>query len=265
MTTQISPLSRHDIASGFRALGVSRGDVLLLHSSLRSFGPVSGGAETVIDGILDAVGDTGTLLVPTLTGHENLWPESPPHVDLRSAPCWVGRIPETLRQRPEAVRSVHPTHSCAALGARAGELTRGHHLSPTPCGVTSPYFRVAAAAGYIAMAGCDLSACTTFHTVEELANVDYHLQPTIAYGTCIDPEGNRIDTPCRLHSYAGPPRDFPVMEPIMAERGLLRIGPVGASTVRLIDAMGLIESTLDKLRFDPWYITAWRGQRRPQC
>lgn len=258
-----SKIDRAGIAEGLRALGVRPGSVLLMHSSLRSFGQVIGGADAVIDGILDVIGPEGTLLAPTLTGHETLSPENPPHIDLRSTPGWTGRISETLRQRPGAVRSIHPTHSCAAFGGHAGELTHEHYVSATPCGTASPYFRVAEAGGYIIMAGCGLESCTTFHTVEELANVDYHLQPEIACGSCIDLEGRRIDTPCRLHSYQGPARDFPVMEPILLERGLMRIGTVGESEVRVIHAMGLIEATLDKLRFDPYYVTVWRGRGRP--
>jgi len=259
MTSRQPVVTRADIAEGFRALGIPKHAALLLHSSLSSFGQVDGGADAVIDGILDALGPEGTLLVPTLTGHEHLSPDNPPHVDLRTAPCWVGTIPETLRKRPDAVRSIHPTHSCAALGNRAEELTRDHHLSPTPCGTTSPYFRVAVAGGYIAMAGCTLDTCTTFHTVEELANVDYHLRRDVAYGSCIDRHGVRIETPCRLHRYDGPERDFPVMEPILLEKRLMHIGTVGRSTVRLIHAMGLIESSLDKVRFDPYYLTVLRG------
>lgn len=251
-------ISRSDIAEGFRALGIVRGDNILLHSSLKSFGRVDGGADTVLDGILDALGDAGTLLVPTLTGGPELSPANPPHIDLRVKPCWTGAIPEALRQRSNAIRSTHPTHSCAALGGRAEELTRGHYISPTPCGVTSPYFRLAMAGGYIAMAGCTLDACTTCHTVEELANVDYHLQADVAYGNCIDIRGNPVDTPCRLHSYDGPSRNFPVLEPLLLERGLMRIGKVGESTVRLVNAMGLIETALDKMRFDPYYITVLR-------
>lgn len=251
-------LTRSDIAQGFRELGLSPGGSLLLHSSLKSFGHVDGGPDAVIDGLLDALGEAGTLLAPTLTGSPELSPDNPPHIDLRITPCWTGAIPEALRQRPGAIRSTHPTHSCAAAGFRAEELTRGHHLSPTPCGVTSPYFRLAAAGGYIAMAGCALDACTTCHTIEELANVDYHLQPEVAYGSCIDRHGNHVETPCRLHSYNGPARDFPVLEPLLLERGLMRIGAVGHGTVRLISAMGLIETALDKMRFDPFFITVLR-------
>ncbi len=248
-------ITQQQITDGFHRLGVQSGEILLVHSSLKSFGQVAGGADAVIDGLLDALGPEGTLLAPTLTGHEKLSPENPPHVDLRTAPCWVGIIPETLRQRPEAVRSTHPTHSCAAIGARAEELTRDHHASPTPCGVTSPYYRVAEAGGRIAMAGCPLDTCTTFHTIEELANVPYHLQPEVAYGTCIDRHGNRVDTPCLLHSYEGPERNFPVVEPLLLENGQMHNGHVGASTIHLLDAMGLIETALERIRFDPYYLT----------
>ena len=248
-------VTRQAIADGFRELGVGAGDVLLLHSSLSSFGRVEGGADTVIDGVLDALTKDGTLVVPTLTGSRDLSPANPPHIDLRTTPCWTGRIPEALRLRCEAVRSTHPTHSCAAIGARAEAIMRNHALSPTPCGVLSPYFQAALAGGKIVFAGCTLQVCTTCHTVEEIANVPYHLQSDVAYGSCIDQHGNHVETPVRLHSYEGPTRDFPVLEPVLLERDLMCIGKVGDSTVRLIDAMGLIETALEKVRFDPYYLT----------
>ena len=254
-------VTRWDIAEGFRDLGMAEGNALLLHSSLSSFGHVQGGADTVIEGILEAVGSTGTLLAPTLTGSEALSPENAPHIDLRSEPCWTGRVAETLRQRAGAVRSTHPTHSCAAIGARARELTQGHHLAPTPCGITSPYYRLAAARGYIALAGCRLDVCTTLHTVEELANVPYHLQTETTFGSCIDYNGGHIETPCRLHSYLGPKRDFRILEPLLLEGGFMRTALIGQSMVRLIDAMGLIEIALDALRFDPFYLTILRGTK----
>ena len=257
-------VSRWDIAEGFRDLGMAEGDILLLHSSLSRFGHVQGGADTVIDGILEAVGSTGTLLAPTLTGSEELSPENAPHIDLRSQPCWTGQVAEALRQRAGAVRSTHPTHSCAAIGARARELTQDHHRSPTPCGITSPYYRLAAAQGYIALAGCGLDTCTTFHTVEELANVPYHLQTKTTFGTCIDDNGDRVETPCRLHSYLGPKRDFRILEPQLLERGFMRTALIGQSMVRLVDAMGLIETALDALRFDPFYLTILRGTQVPK-
>lgn len=255
-------VTRKQIADGFRSLGVREGDVILAHSSLSSFGRVRGGADAVIDGILDALGEAGTLLVPTLTGDESLSPDRPPHIDLRTHPCWTGRIPETLRLREGACRSIHPTHSCAALGGRKEELTMDHYLSPTPCNLTSPYFRVAQAKGCIALIGCSLETCTTFHTVEELANLEYVCQSDVTQATCIDPYGNKIDTPLRLHSYQGPKRDFSVMDLVLQRKGLMRVGHIGNCTIRLIHSTGLIETAMDKLRHDPYYLTAlrtWNG------
>jgi aminoglycoside 3-N-acetyltransferase len=250
-------MRRQEIREAFECF-VSKGSVVLLHSSLSSLGVVDGGADTVIDGMMDALGRDGTLVVPTLTGHEALSSHNPPHIDLRTEPSWTGLIGETLRKRPEAVRSVHPTHSCAAIGARAEELTRDHYLSPTPCGITSPYFRVALAQGYIVMLGCTLDTCTTFHTIEEIANLDYVCQSEVAHGTCIDRFGNTLQTPCRLHRYDGPDRDFPVMEPILRSKHAMRIERVGSAELRVINAMALIELTLDRLRFDPMFLTSAR-------
>ena len=38
---------------------------LLMHSSLHSLGQVDGGAETLIDALLEVLGEEGTLMVPT--------------------------------------------------------------------------------------------------------------------------------------------------------------------------------------------------------
>jgi len=87
---------------------------VLVHSSLSSLGCVEGGADAVIDALLDVLGPGGTLVVPTLTGTESLSAENPPRYDPDATPCWTGRVPETLRRRPGAMRSLHPTHSVAA-------------------------------------------------------------------------------------------------------------------------------------------------------
>ena len=55
------------ICKDLHALGVRAGDTILVHSSLKSLGPVPGGAETVIQGLLKALGDDGTLLFPAFS------------------------------------------------------------------------------------------------------------------------------------------------------------------------------------------------------
>ena len=62
-----APRTRDSLAGDLRALGIGAGDVLLVHSSLRSLGWVSGGALAVVQALLDVLGPAGTLVVPSQT------------------------------------------------------------------------------------------------------------------------------------------------------------------------------------------------------
>ena len=53
-------LTQQQIEDGLRALGVMSGMMLEVHSSLSSFGPVEGGAETVIRALKKCCGPEGS-------------------------------------------------------------------------------------------------------------------------------------------------------------------------------------------------------------
>src|SRR5258708_9670122 len=146
-------VDRSGLVEDLRKLGLPEGADVLVHSSLSRLGNVIGGAETVMSALGDVVGPSGTLLFPTLTGAASPRPSRPPRVHVRSTPCWTGRIPETARQSPGARRSVHPTHSVAAIGASAETYAIGHEQSATPCDEHSPYFRLVESGGWILVLG----------------------------------------------------------------------------------------------------------------
>ena len=246
----MTTVTAHDITSGLHTLGLHAGDVALVHSSLSSFGHVEGGAEAVIDALLETVGPTGTILMPTLTGSEALSPDNPPVFDPRRSPCWVGRIPETFRQRPDAIRSLHATHSAAAIGREAVALTTEHLDSITPCDAHSPYGKLAQMPnGYILLLGVDHQRNTTMHHIEELVGVDYHIQPGFARAQVML-EGQTLVRHILLHRY-GTARNFNVMEPALIERGIQQNGRIGQADVRLIHAGRMVEITAQALRLDP--------------
>jgi aminoglycoside 3-N-acetyltransferase len=240
----------HQICSALKNLGLPNGASVMVHSSLRSFGWVNGGAQTVIEALLHSVGPQGNVLMPTLTGSPALNAANPPRFDVRTTPCWTGRIPETFRQMPDALRSLHPTHSVAIIGPQKHNLTRDHQLSPTPCGKETPYYRLAERDGYVLLFGVDLECVTLFHTVEELAGVPYHMQPALVDAVVIDWEGNEKTYRIGIHQY-GTPRNFSIMEPRLKDAGVLKKGRVLESTTRLIRARPLVGLTLDALRHDP--------------
>ena len=85
--------TRKSLADQFRELGVNHGDTLLLHSSLRSLGWVNGGAEAVILALLDVLGNTGMLMVPTQSS-DNSDPANWQHPPVPEA--WKPIIRETM-------------------------------------------------------------------------------------------------------------------------------------------------------------------------
>ena len=57
-------ITREQITGDLKALDIRTGDAVMMHSSLSALGFVDGGAETVVDALLETVGPDGTLLVP---------------------------------------------------------------------------------------------------------------------------------------------------------------------------------------------------------
>src|SRR5438445_7962273 len=102
-------VTRADLVAGLRAIGIEPGGIIQVHSSLSRLGYVEGGAETVVDALLEVVGPEGTVMVPTFNhGAAEIY-------DTATTPSVNGAVTEALRRRPEARRSLHPTHPYAAI------------------------------------------------------------------------------------------------------------------------------------------------------
>jgi len=153
--------------------GITAGDTLFIHSSLRSIGQVNGGADAIINAFLEVLGKDGTLCVPTLCQTSG-FPREP--FDLMTSRSEVGTLTEVFRLRQGAQRSNHPTHSIAALGARAHILTAGHEkvkgaLSPWGCdafGSNSPWDKLYRTGCKYMFVGVDFTVCTMFHYAQTL-------------------------------------------------------------------------------------------------
>lgn len=248
-------VTKEDIVAGLSGLGLKPGDSVLVHSSLSSFGHVVGGADAVIDAIIECISPGGTVMFPTFTGHKDLSPQNPPFFDVLNTPCWTGIIPETARKRPGFVRSAHPTHSVCAFGKHAEEYTEAHEFAPTPCGFGTPFDALVDADGYILFLGVGHQCNTMMHYCEEVANVPYHLQEEEAYATIRYADGRTADVPVRLHKY-GVPRDFTRLEPEFIAKGVQVESRIGNSLVKLVKAWHMVEIVLARLKEDPTILLA---------
>jgi aminoglycoside 3-N-acetyltransferase len=205
---------------------------------MASLGQVDGGPDAVIDVLLETVGEDGLVVVPTFA--------CDPPFDRRTSPTPLGAIPDRLWRRPNAVRSLHPTHSVAAIGRGAEELIGDHEKAATAYAEGTPYHTLATTGGKILLLGVDQDRNTTLHTAEALSGAVYLTDIT---GTYVDDNGKQVTIP--VAAMAGPHRDFIGLDRLFREHGVMRMGNIGGAVCRLMDAGAMLEVAMQALKQDP--------------
>jgi aminoglycoside 3-N-acetyltransferase len=179
---QVAPYTVQSLSQDLRALGLAAGDTVLVHSSAGSLGFVVGGVQAVVQALLDVLGPSGTLVVPTHTPDntepadwrnppvpESWWPairsQAPGFDRCRTPSRWMGVIAETVRTWPAALRSDHPQVSFAAVGAHADVITSAHQLDDA-LGERSPLGAVYRLDGKVLLLGCGHDSNTSLHLAE---------------------------------------------------------------------------------------------------
>ena len=71
---------KDNIIEALKEVGVSKGQAIMVHTSLSSLGFVCGGALIVIEALLESVGAEGTIMMPTQSW-ENLDPTAGVHCE----------------------------------------------------------------------------------------------------------------------------------------------------------------------------------------
>lgn len=59
-------MNKKELIKGLQDIGLRPGMSVEVHSSLSSFGQVEGGAETVIEALMECVGSEGSIFMPAL-------------------------------------------------------------------------------------------------------------------------------------------------------------------------------------------------------
>ena len=249
---QILPLvTKEDIIKGLRELGLKEGDMVMTHSSLKGFGIVEGGAETVISALQSVLTEKGILALPGLSLCVDGSPKAPYHPETSTIESWVGTIPETFRKLPGVLRSSHPTHSVCAWGEKAEEFLS----SSDPMDVFAkdgPWGKLARENGKILFLGDSTTGNTFLHACEAWYG-DY-LDYTVAKVQKDD--GSFALVPVK--NYPGGCRGgwYPLRKNApyyrkLEEMQIFRYGKVGNAVLTLADAASLADAIKKLLEEDP--------------
>ncbi len=235
-----------------RRLGVEEGMSLMVHSSLRKIGAnVENGAEAVIETLLDLIGPRGTLIVPTITG--NVRPDQPVfHVEY--TPSTVGYLTNVFRMREDAVRSLHPVHSVAAIGPLAEYFTTGHLAANTPWSPETPYGRIVRDENCsILFLGVNLDYNSCFHALEIEARLPGMHTASNTTLHIIDKSGREHTVEHHWHDKTE--RFFADMEGLLSQGGCLNVGRTARGVSRLVQSVPMRSIILDLLNSEPWLMT----------
>ncbi len=225
---QVSP---QQLDEGLASLGLTGAQHVIVHSSLRSFGALDGGVETLLSRLEQ---HTATLVAPAFSYQTLLrGPDSPIHAqfhrDTRVSHD-IGRLAQTMVERSDARRSFHPALSFVAIGEQAETVLDAQTLA-------NPYAPIGALYdldGFALLAGVDHSSDTSIHYGEYLAGM-----PLLTRHLPLD---GRV-TSC---SFPNCSADFERLAPYVHPRTT----QVGRSRLRLFRVRELVDATVDLLRQD---------------
>lgn len=248
-------VTKPDIHHAIQALGLAN-QPLCVHASLRSFGWVEGGAQTIIEGLLAA---SCTVLVPAFSDKFGVAPlptmhrlqngsdydwvmrKAWPGVDKIYTPASnaiekaeMGAIPAAVVQWPDRQRGNHPLCSFAALGPLAEVLV----ATQAPLAVNAPLKTLAELKGYVVLMGVGLESMTLLHLAEQQAGRN----PFRRWAN--DQNGETMEV-----EMGGCSDGFGKLAAILAP--LMRETQVGQSHWRIFPAQETLTLAADAIRRDP--------------
>ena len=240
------PITVKGICRDLKELGVNKGDTVLVHSSLSSLGWTCGGAQAVISGLQEAIGQDGSLIMPAHSGDwsdPNEW-ENPPipsewiPIVMENMPAFnpdltptrgMGRIAELYRTLPYSLRSNHPQVSFAASGMHAKDIVDNHCLTPQFGMESSPLGKMYALNAKVLLLGVGYDACTSFHLAETMTKA----MPKKQLATALMEDGIRIWKSFEDYDYDSD--DFEELGKAFEKNHKVNTALVGQATCKLFD------------------------------
>ena len=120
-------LTKDELKKHFKNLGIQDGDLINLKASLRSIGKIDGGANTLIDALLECVGSEGTIVTDSFVKVYSVlsFPFWRTIVN-RETPSYAGALANAMIHYPNSFRSHHPVQKFCLIGKHARFLANSH-------------------------------------------------------------------------------------------------------------------------------------------
>ena len=249
----MKPVMKNEIIDALRVVGLTAGDAVMVHTSLSNIGYVCGGAQTIIEALIDVVGEEGTIIIPTQSW-KNLDPETGVHWDVDEQywdlirqhwPAYdknitptntMGAVAEMFRKWPGAVRSDHPARSVAAWGKHAKYLTAKHDLCDI-FGDESPVGKLYKLDGKVLLLGVDYDKNTSIHLADVRA--EYKSKHNTIEHSAVLENGQRVWKAYETLFVDG--EDFIEIGEAFEKEHVVNMAELGSATIRCMSQRELVD------------------------
>lgn len=246
------PVTVSRLVDEFEAVGLSAGDRVIVHSSLSALGWVSGGAQAVVEALMETITREGTLIMPTHSPqlsdprnwsnppvpegwYERIEASRPPFRPAVTPTQGIGAIAECFRTYPNAFRSRHPVLSFAAWGNDAESIANSQPFDDA-LGEDSPLGYLYDNGGRVLLLGVGHAVNTSLHLAEYRADIDLE-QVEYWHRVWMDGEIERVEYTDIETSSA----DFPDVGGAFETEQGLEWESVGAADAILLDQPALVD------------------------
>lgn len=251
-------LTRKELGEVLAAVGVAKGDGLLVHSALQFLGKPEGGLQMVLDELLTAIGPRGTIAVPTFSFSfgrgQDFDPAGTPSKDM-------GLFSEFVRQQPTARRTEHPMQSFAVIGATAEDLAGRD--TPSAFDEGSAFERMLELGFKLLLLGADIQAASLVHYSEQRASVPYRYWKEFT-GRVKQAGGWQTRT-YRMFVRdmdLGPQLQLSPIREILVSKGQWQWTPLHYGRVACCKLTDFVNAADALLASDPWALVGNRPERR---
>lgn len=249
----MSTYSRISLIKSIFDAGIRSGDTVSLQVSIgrlgmperaRTFKDI---ADLVTDTFLEALGERGTLIVPTYTysiGRGETF-------EVERTPSAIGEFAETFRHRAGVLRSRDPMLSNCGIGPDAKPILRD--ISSSCCGIGSVFHNLRKHNAKICTLGVGLYYATFIQHIEEMSSVPFRRHKV--FSGKIKEDG--IETFEEWTYFASPYLSNCVADPMALEKlakkeGIVGISDVGRGHLFSVDANKYFDIGTAELKKNPW-------------
>ena len=210
-----APVTQKDIENALADAGIKKGDTIMVHSDIGSFGKLGTLdreflLQSLVKSLKNTIGPDGTIIMPTFTYSFN---KHEPY-DIKNTKSTVGTLTEYFRKQKDVSRTAHPTHSAAIWGKHKKELL---NIGKGTFDKSSIFGKFHQMNGKFVSFGVPLHmSCTFIHYIEHIHKVPYRyikkIKGKIKY-QIVPPNGENgsAASPKRRDNRLSPPSPFRIL------------------------------------------------------